>query len=130
MRIGEIATKSGLSTKTIRYYEGIGLVPEPRRSPSGYREYAEPVVSRLDFIKAAQSVGFTLGEIREILAFRDKGQAPCDYVSALIDRHSKEITIRIEALQSMQADLGRLAGQAKRLVPSGAGFCHIIEDGR
>jgi len=130
MRIGEVATKSGLSTKTIRYYEGIGLVPEPRRSPSGYREYAQPVVSRLDFIKAAQSVGFTLGEIREILAFRDKGQAPCSYVSDLIDRHSKEISSRIGALQAMQADLGRLAGSAKRLQSKGAQFCHIIEDGR
>jgi len=130
MRIGEVATKSGLSTKTIRYYEGIGLVPEPRRSPSGYREYAQPVVSRLDFIKAAQSVGFTLGEIREILAFRDKGQAPCRYVSDLIDRHSKEISNRIGALQSMQADLGKLAGVAKRLQSNGAQFCHIIEDGR
>lgn len=60
------------SDKTVRYYEGIGLLDHPPRTPSGYRDYDPSVLERLGFIKAAQAVGLTLGEIREIVALRDR----------------------------------------------------------
>src|SRR3546814_457103 len=80
MRIGELAARLAINTKTIRYYEGIGLLPPPDRTASGYRAYDEDDVERLTFIKTAQRLGITLDEIREILAFRERGERPCEYV--------------------------------------------------
>src|SRR5439155_15385825 len=74
MLIGEVADRSGVSTKAIRYYEDIGLLPPPERTASGYRDYAASVVDRLAFIRAAQAVGLSLGEIRGVVALRDEGQ--------------------------------------------------------
>ncbi len=116
-----------LSPKTVRYYEETDLLPDPGRSASGYRDYDESAVERLGFIKAAQAVGFTLGEIREILAFRDRGETPCQHVAALIEGHAEEISERIGTLERMQADLKRLAERARTLSPRTDSFCHIIE---
>jgi MerR family transcriptional regulator, copper efflux regulator len=80
MRIGELAERSGVSAKTIRYYEDIGLLPAPARLASGYRDYEPSTLDRLAFIRAAQAVGLSLGEIRGIVALRDEGQTPCGHV--------------------------------------------------
>lgn len=132
MRIGELAQRSGVTAKTLRYYEGIGLLPAPPRTASGYRDYGSDAVSRLGFIQAGQSVGLTLGEIREILAFRDRGETPCHRVATLIERHADDLSRRVAALERMRRDLARLAKRAKR--ESGRSterseFCHIIEAG-
>ncbi len=76
MRIGELGERLGVNTKTIRYYESIGLVPEPERTSSGYRIYSEADVERLVFIKSAQRLGLALDEVREILALRERGRRP------------------------------------------------------
>lgn len=104
-------------------------MPAPPRTPSGYRDYAPEAASRLAFVRAAQSVGLTLGEIREVLAFRDRGEAPCSYVAALIERHARELAERIAALERMRRDLERLARRASTLrASSGKGqICHLIE---
>jgi MerR family copper efflux transcriptional regulator len=130
MRIGELAERSEMTAKTIRYYEGIGLVPAPPRTGGGYREYSEDAAERLSFIRAAQSIGLSLGEIREILAFRDRGEVPCAHVASLIDRRAAELSERIAALERMRRDLERLAKRARRTSPAfaqGAIYCHIIE---
>jgi DNA-binding transcriptional MerR regulator len=130
MRIGELAERSGVEPTTIRYYEQIGLMPPPSRRESGYRDYGEEAAVRLGFIRAAQSVGLTLGEIREVLAFRDRGEIPCAHVAGLIEKKAAELSQRISALERMRQDLARLAKRA-RAVPPGpereAAFCHIIE---
>jgi DNA-binding transcriptional MerR regulator len=130
VRIGELAQRSGTEPTTIRYYERIGLMPAPARTGSGYRDYDEDAAARLGFIRAAQSVGLSLGEIRETLAFRDRGEAPCRHVVALIERNAAELRQRIAALQAMQRDLERLARKARAISPESApaaAFCHIIE---
>ncbi len=130
MRIGELSDQSGVPTKTIRYYEDIGVLPEPPRSSSGYRDYDGGAAARLGFVRAAQSVGLTLGEIREILAIRDRGQPPCAHVARLIERHATDLAERIAALQRMQRDLQRMARRARETSSGGDGdaaFCHIIE---
>jgi len=130
VRIGQLAAATGLSTKTIRYYEDIGLLPAPSRVPSGYRDYRDDAVARLRFVRAAQSVGFSLGEIREVLAFRDRGQAPCAHVRQLIEQHAADLADRIAALTTMRDDLQRLAQRARAIsatTATDAGFCHIIE---
>jgi MerR family copper efflux transcriptional regulator len=127
VRIGELGKKANLSPKAIRYYEEIDLLPDPGRTPSGYRDYDEEALERLRFIKAAQAVGFSLGEVREILAFRDRGELPCQHVAGLIERHAQEISERIAALERMRVDLRRLADRARTLSPVAGTFCHIIE---
>lgn len=129
MQIGELAERSGVSAKTIRYYEDIGVMPEPPRLASGYRDYGPDGVRRLGFIRAAQSIGLTLGEIKEILAFRDRGQAPCAHVASLIERRAADLSERIAALEAMRRDLERLAKRARRAAGdvNDGEFCHIIE---
>lgn len=129
MRIGELAATSGMATKTIRYYEDIGLMPAPPRTSAGYRDYGPDAPARLRFVRAAQSVGLTLGEIREVLAVRDGGQTPCPHVRGLIERHAAELTERINTLTEMRRQLRRLAQRARTTPPSAvAEFCHIIEE--
>jgi MerR family copper efflux transcriptional regulator len=109
VRIGVLAAAAGLTTKTIRFYEQAGLLPEPPRTPAGYRDYPDKTTMRLAFIRDAQAAGLTLAEIRGILAIRDSGQAPCRHVTGLIDRHLAQVEQRLaeliqarEALRSLQ----------------------------
>ena len=113
MRIGELADAVSLPAKTIRYYEDIGLLPKPDRQPNGYRAYDDSACERLRFVKAAQAVGFSLGEIKEIVAFRDRGEEPCAHVLDLVDRRAGEIADRIAVLERMRGDLRRLASRAR-----------------
>ena len=130
VQIGELSERTGVAKKTIRYYEDIGVMPPAARSDGGYRQYDDEAVARLGFVRAAQSVGLTLGEIREVLAFRDRGEAPCRHVAELIDRHAADLAQRIVALQAMQRELQRLAQRARIPAPpttDDAVICHIIE---
>ncbi len=129
MRIGEVAERAGVPAKTIRYYETIGLLPAPDRAANGYRDYADGIIDRLAFVRAAQVCGFTLGEIRGIVAFRNRGETPCAHVRDLIDQRAADIDRRVSELQEMRAELARLAERALRLDPadcSPASICHII----
>lgn len=130
VRIGTLAARSGRSTKAIRYYEEAGLLPPPARTGGGYRDYDEQSVKRLAFIRAGQSIGLSLGEIREVLAFRDRGEAPCEYVASLIQQHADDLAERIAALVGMQRELVTLARRARlQTTPAvdGSCYCHIIE---
>lgn len=112
MLIGELSGRAGVPRKTIRYYEEIGVMPVASRGENGYRAYADDAVPRLSLVRAAQSVGLTLGEIREVLAFRDRGETLCRHVAQLIDQHATDLARRIAALQAMHKDLQRLAQRA------------------
>jgi DNA-binding transcriptional MerR regulator len=102
LRIGEIAERVGVNAKTIRYYEDIGLIPEPARRPSGYRVYADVDVERLAFIKGAQRFGLSLDEIREVLAYRADGEPRCEFVLAAVRRHAGEVEVRIAELAELR----------------------------
>jgi MerR family transcriptional regulator, copper efflux regulator len=130
MRIGELSTRSGVPARTIRYYEGIGLLPAPSRTAGGYRDYDESAIRRLSFVRAAQSIGLSLGEIREIIGFRDRGESPCAHVAGLIEVHANDLAERIQALEEMRRELIRLATLAPRAASGrqdSAVVCHIIE---
>ena len=130
MQIAELAERSGAPKKTIRYYEDIGVMPVASRNSSGYRQYGDDAIARLGFVRAAQSVGLTLGEIREVLAFKDRGETPCQHVAGLIDKHASDLAQRIAALQAMHQDLQRLAQRARvapLIASDDARICHIIE---
>jgi DNA-binding transcriptional MerR regulator len=129
VRIGEVAERSSVNPTTIRYYEEIGLLPPPARTASGYRDYTDSAVDWLSFIRAAQTIGLSLGEIGEVLALRERGDAPCPHVITLIEERAVELAQRIAALQQMRNELVQLAKQARRLPPGDdAEFCHIIEE--
>jgi DNA-binding transcriptional MerR regulator len=132
MLIGELARRTGVNPKTIRYYEEVGLLPRAARLPSGYRQYTEEDVERLAFIRNAKALGVTLEEIKEVLAFRDRGVAPCPYVLKLLDAKVKEIQGRIRGLRVLAEDLRRLQRTAAKIptkkLTAKARFCHILEN--
>ncbi len=130
MRIGELAGRLDLNAQTIRYYERIGLLPEPGRTESGYRSYAEKDERRLLFIKNARNAGLTLGEVKEVLAFQERGEAPCAYVTEAIARRAEEIERQIAELGEFKRALDRLYERAANLrarEPRSQDYCHIIE---
>lgn len=130
MRIGELAAVTGVPAKTIRYYEQIHVLEPPARTPSGYRDYSPDAGNRLAFVRAAQAVGLTLGEIRSIVALRDRGQAPCGHVLDLITARAADLDRRIAELQRLRSELGRLAERARDLDPAECDprrVCHLID---
>ncbi|MGH3149267.1 MAG: heavy metal-responsive transcriptional regulator [Streptosporangiaceae bacterium] len=118
MRIGVLAAAAGATTKAIRFYEQSGLLPAPARTAAGYRDYPENAAVRIGFIHSAQAAGLTLAEIREILAIRDGGTAPCRHVSALIDRHLAEVEARLAELRRTRTLLRELAATAHTTDPA------------
>ncbi|WP_084037664.1 heavy metal-responsive transcriptional regulator [Haloechinothrix halophila] len=128
MRIGELAGQTGASPKTIRYYESIGLLPEPARTHAGYRAYTEHDTDRLVFIKTAQRLGLRLDEIREILALRDQGERPCDYVRQTLRRQVNEINQHIADLRRLRDELTALDARADELIDTDTEHgCPLIE---
>ena len=127
MRIGELAGRIGVTTKTIRFYEAIGLLPEPARTASGYRDYRDSDAERLTFIKTAQSLGLSLDEIREIIAFRDRGQRPCGYVADVLARQVAQLDGRIREMGRLRDQLRELQVAAATGVEPERGYCGVIE---
>ncbi len=127
MRIGELAERLGVTTKSIRFYESIGILPEPVRTPSGYRDYAEADAERLTFIKTAQRLGLSLDEIGEIIAFRDRGQPPCSYVADVLHRQVANLDRRIREMRQLRDELRRLEARAALGDHDGGRYCGIIE---
>ncbi|WP_053959789.1 heavy metal-responsive transcriptional regulator [Sulfobacillus thermosulfidooxidans] len=127
MRIGELAKVAGITPKTLRYYEDFGLLPASTRSESGYRLYSWNDLDRLRFIQKAKTVGFSLSEIRSILALRNHGEVPCDHVKALINRKLEEINSQIQALRDLEIELRTMQKEADALPPCEACVCEIIE---
>ncbi|GAA0035334.1 heavy metal-responsive transcriptional regulator [Brevibacterium casei] len=126
MKIGELARLGDVNPKTIRYYESIGLLPEPARTPSGYRDYDETYADRLTFIRTAQRLGIALDEVKEILTFRERGMAPCSYVRGVLDAQVDTIDRRIRELGDLRRQLTELVAEADRL-PEAGGTCRLIE---
>jgi DNA-binding transcriptional MerR regulator len=130
LQIGEVAERSGLSVKALRYYDDIGILRPLTRSASGYRLYGNDALQQLAFVRAAQAVGLSLGEIREIIAMRDRGEIPCGHVLELIQRRAAELEERVAELQALRNELGRLARRARRMDPRDCDpdrVCHLIE---
>ncbi len=109
MKIGELATRSGVRAKTIRYYESIGVLPEPARAANGYRYYDERSVNELRFVHRARDLGFPMDEVRTLLAlWRDSGRQSRE-VKRLVQRHLVDVEAKIAALESIRATLRHLA---------------------
>jgi DNA-binding transcriptional MerR regulator len=105
LTIGQVSARTGETRDTIRYYERIGLVPKPTRTPSGYRQYRDGVINRLALIRNAQRFGFSLREISGFLGVRDGGGKPCHDVRAAAAR----------MLDAMDRQIGELQATRKRM---------------
>ena len=128
MRIGELAAISGVTAKTIRFWEAKGLLPDPARTRSGYRDYDADTLERLDFIRHAQTAGLTLAEIRQVLEISDTGQPPCGHVADLIHQHLTDVDERIRELEETRSLLNRLADRAADQDPADCdGYCAILQ---
>jgi MerR family copper efflux transcriptional regulator len=101
--IGEVTKRSGVSRRALRLYEARGVVPVPRRSASGYREYSADVLDVLRFITRGRSVGLTLGEMSQIVALRCAGPGPCVEVRALLEQKVRDVQIVLRHLRRMLA---------------------------
>lgn len=108
MEIHELAARTGVTAKTIRYYEQVGVLPQPQRKPNGYRVYDGNDIERLKFVAGARQLDFTLGDISEILALRDRREPPCRMVLNLLEQKAQEVSKRIEELQKLEEDLQKL----------------------
>ena len=108
MNIGEVAKLSGISAKTIRYYESVGLLPKPLRAANGYRYYRENDLQTLRFIHRSRNLGFTIKDIRDLLGlWQDTGRASAD-VREVAKRHVSEIERRLEEMESVRQTLMQL----------------------
>src|SRR5882762_11890118 len=125
--IGDVAERTGLTAPTIRYYESIGLIGAPPRSSTGYRRYTDTTVEELRFIKKAQSLGFSLDEIGEILKLSRSGDTPCSHVLDLSRRHLAALDQRIQQLTRFRDQLaGEVAKWDGEREPTCRGLCQII----
>lgn len=121
MRIGELARVSGVTAKTLRYYEEERLLPAPRRSANGYRDYPVETVDRVAFIRHAQAAGLTLYQIGQILAVRDGGQAPCEHAAHLVDQRLEDVEDRLRELQHTRVALRGLRERLATIDPAACG---------
>ncbi|GAC1563521.1 MAG: Cd(II)/Pb(II)-responsive transcriptional regulator [Herpetosiphon sp.] len=127
MRIGALAHDVGLNPTTLRYYEAIGLLPEPLRTKAGYRLYTDADRERLLFIGKAKAIGLSLEEIREILALQRDGEQPCAHVLALLDRKLVAVGDQLRILQEFHMDLITLRTEAVQTMHTESCVCGIIE---
>ena len=110
MQIQAVSERSGVSAQTIRYYESLGILPQPQRKPNGYRTYVEEDVERVRFVAGARRLGLSIDDVREILALRDTGEAPCRTILVMLKQKADEIQQRIAELQRLETELRTLHG--------------------
>ena len=130
MKIGELAKATGLNPKTIRFYEQQGLLPEPDRTSSGYRQYGSGDIERLDFILKAKQLGLSLEDIKGILRLHDREEATCLHVRSLLDEKLAQIDAVLNDLQKFRSEIVSLRETSGDLIdcrPSGGRICGIIE---
>jgi MerR family mercuric resistance operon transcriptional regulator len=125
MTIGEVATRSRVNIQTVRYYERRGLLPTPRRSTAGYRQYPDDVVPRIRFIKRAQELGFNLEEIAELLALRVRHGEACLEVSHRASAKVVLVRQKLRELENLKRVLEGLVEACERRLPTAE--CPILE---
>lgn len=126
MLIGQLAHDLGLNTKTIRYYEAIGLLPAPPRTGGGFRVYGEADRDRLAFIGKAKSLDLSLNDIAQLLSIRSSGLAPCPQVLGMVSHKITLLDEQIDRLTAFRDDLRRLLDQPVPASCQGQ-VCDIVE---
>jgi DNA-binding transcriptional MerR regulator len=122
--IGELGAATATKVETIRYYERIGLLPKPSRTSGNYRSYAMAELGRLSFIRRARDLGFTLDQVRELLALADDRDRSCEGVDEIARSHLAEVERKLGDLEALRAELSSLLDQCSHQTISA---CRIIE---
>ncbi len=111
LRIGQVAEKAGVTVETVRFYEAQALIPEPPRSPGGYRIYSDDAVRRVRFIQRAKELGFSLKDVHALLALRSTPGTTCAEIRAHTVVKIKEVESKIRDLSRIRNALSELADQ-------------------
>ncbi len=124
LTIGHLARETGTKVETVRFYEKSGLLPAPARTGGNYRSYDRAHLNRLSFIRRARDLGFSLDQVRALLALSDDRDQSCAAVDAIAKEHRAEVERKITDLQSLKAELDRMINQCGHGVVAD---CRIIE---
>lgn len=111
--IGELARATDTKVETIRYYERIGLLPEPERTAGNYRSYSPDDLGRLSFIRRARDLGFSIEQVRELLNLSDQKDRSCETVDIIAREHLDEVDRKISDLKILRRELGSLIRQCQ-----------------
>jgi len=126
--IGRLARETGCKIPTIRYYEQIGLLPEPGRTDGGQRRSGNADLDRLAFIRHARQLGFTLEAIRELLNLSDNPSRSCAEVDVIAHRQLKEVEARIARLEALRTELKRMLRECSRETISDCRVLEVLRD--
>jgi|LNAP01.1.fsa_nt_gb DNA-binding transcriptional MerR regulator len=124
MQIGELSARSGVNIETIRYYERIGVLPQPARQSNGRRSYGEIDAQRLGFIRHARDLGFDLSAVRTLLALQEQPEASCENASKIAREQLEAVEERIDRLLKLRDELSRMVDECSRGVVS---ECRVID---
>jgi len=125
LTIGNLAKAVGVGVETVRFYEREKLIPKPPRTKSGYRQYPEDTLERVRFIRLAKELGFTLAEIRQLLALRVNPKGNCKAVKRRAQAKIVEMEEKINQLERIKSVLGKLAHACDKRIDTGS--CPILE---
>lgn len=122
--IGTLSKRTGCNVETIRYYEHVGLLPEPARSAGGYRLYATDHLKRLTFVRRARALGFSIDEVRTLLRLADERERSCARARVVAADHLEDVRAKIADLRAMERVLKETVARCAR----GKGTdCPLIE---
>lgn len=127
LKIGEVSKLSGIGIEALRFYEKSGLLERPARTYSGYRLYDESVLERLAFVKKAQLLGFTLDEIKQLIAHKRKGENPCAEVREIVKARLEELDERIEQMMKYRDELASALAEWEETREAEGHVCGLIE---
>ena len=127
LKIGEVAKLSGIGIEALRFYERSGLLGRPDRTESGYRLYSRETLERLDFIKRAQVLGFSLDEIRQIISEKESGQSPCERVRDIVRIRLQELDEHMREMRRYRNELAKTLAQWDKSGPVKGHICGLIE---
>ena len=127
LKIGDVAKQSGVGVEALRFYERSGLLGRPGRTDSGYRVYDAAVLRRLDFVKRAQVLGFSLDEIKQIIADKQAGRSPCLEVREIVRSRLEELDERLKEMRRYRRELGAALTQWEKTGELEGHVCGLIE---
>ena len=127
LKIGEVSRLSGIGVEALRFYEKTGLLDRPGRTYSGYRQYDETVLERLAFVKKAQVLGFTLDEIKQLIAHKRMGENPCKEVREIVKTRLEELDERIKQMLQYREELATALSEWEETGEAEGHVCGLIE---
>jgi DNA-binding transcriptional MerR regulator len=128
LKIGEVSLCSGIGIEALRFYERSGLLGKPARTASGYRVYDRSVIDRLAFIKKAQTLGFSLDEIRRVIEESQAGESPCAEVREIVRRRLNELDERLREMRRYRKELAATLEEWDEKGSADGDICGLIEN--